>query len=77
MRYDKATLLNGFKSNEPDKLTFTPGGFFGHTEGNQRYSYETDPTGQLVGVRVTKRGLMAGKHSRVIEGRHEYYDFNF
>jgi hypothetical protein len=54
---DKATLLNGFKSGEPDALTFTPGGFSGHTEGVQRYSYERNPNGEICVARMTKRPM--------------------
>ena len=33
---DKATLLNGVNSGEPDALRFQAGGFCGHTSGRQR-----------------------------------------
>lgn len=46
VRRDAAKLLNGFNSGEPDALEFFPGGFCGHVEGHQRYSYTPDPAGQ-------------------------------
>ena len=52
---DKATLLNGFESGEPDALQFSPGGFCGHTRGVQRYSYERDTNGAIVKCRMKKR----------------------
>lgn len=43
----KQELLNGMKSGEADALTFTPGGFCGHTEGTQRWKVEPNPEGHL------------------------------
>jgi hypothetical protein len=40
-------LLNGFKSGEADALTFTPGGFCGHTEGTQRWKVTPNPEGHV------------------------------
>ena len=51
---NKATLLNGFDSGEPDALTFTPGGFSGHTSGRQRYKIEADPNGSIERVNMKK-----------------------
>lgn len=59
LRTDKATLLNGVESGEPDAMTFSPGGFAGHWHGRQRYAYEPDPNGRL--FRVSKRTLKNGK----------------
>lgn len=85
---DKATLLNGCNSGEPDALTFTPGGFFGHTSGAQRWKIEPDPEGQI--MKATRRLLPTGtviyKQARsrtlspgfrVTEGHYEHYDFNY
>ena len=52
---DKATLLNGFDSGEPDALQFSPGGFCGHTYGQQRYSYERNPNGSIGKCHMRKR----------------------
>ena len=48
LQQDEATLLNGPNSGEEDALVMTPGGFAGHTEGRQRYSYKPDPNGRIV-----------------------------
>lgn len=53
LQRDKATLLNGFKSGEPDALEFSPGGFVGHTSGTQRHNYQRDPKGER--IIVTRR----------------------
>lgn len=76
---DNATLLNGTGSDAPDKLQFSPGGFFGHTSGKQRYTYAPNPKGHIETVRLTKRGWKAtGKHGkRMSAGRSKYYDYNF
>ena len=85
LRQDKATLLNGVTSGEPDALKCYPGGFAAHVEGTQRYEYEPNPEGRL--YKVTLRGN--GKWKQVGIGtkspggtvtfgkRHEHYDFNF
>lgn len=52
LQRDKATLLNGMDSTEPDKLTWSPGGFCGHVSGVQRYKYEPDPQGEIVIARL-------------------------
>lgn len=68
---DKATLLNGFESGEPDALQFSPGGFCGHTSGQQRYSYERDEKGSILKCHMKKRPMMVwtrgedGKYSDV------------
>ena len=80
---DKATLLNGANSGEPDALHFSPGGFCGHTSGTQRYSYERDPNGEILRISRRKDGTWRTKGagtgaSRVRFGeRRERYDFNF
>jgi hypothetical protein len=89
LQRDKSTLLNGAGSGEPDALGFTPGGFVGHTSGEQRYRYERNPDGEI--IRVSKRTRKNGQVEWVKVGqatktqggrarvgvRHEHYDFNF
>ena len=84
---DKTTLLNGCNSGEPDALTFTPGGFVGHTSGVQRYAISPDPEGEILRISLRKKGKFAGTWrtagnnsgaARVRIGiRDEHYDFNF
>lgn len=76
LQADKATLLNGANSGQPDALQFAPGGFVGHTSGRQRWQCERDTSGRTVRAHFTKRGWQAdGK--RVSAGRFPHYDFNF
>lgn len=89
LRRDKATLLNGAFTGEPDALRFEPGGFVGHTSGTQRYAYEPDPNGEtyVVTRRVRRNGEVVWKavgHGTNSPGlrahfrsRREHYDFNF
>lgn len=51
---DKAVLLNGANSGEPDALTFSRGGFVGHTSGTQRYQVEPDPNGMILIARMRR-----------------------
>lgn len=77
VRRDRATLLNGPLSGEPDALEVTPGGFCAHTEGKQRYSYEENPEGAEYVMRQRKDGKFHGGGGWAAAGRHERYDFNF
>ena len=89
LRRDTATLLNGFNSEATDKLQFSPGGFFGHTSGEQRYSYTPNPEGELIEIsrRVRRDGTVTWKKvgtgtndqggNARFGARHEHYDFNF
>jgi hypothetical protein len=79
LQRDRATLINGLGSGEPDALQFAPGGFMGHTSGQQRYAYSPDPEGRVEVASMRKDGSwrMCGTGSRVIAGRHEHYDYNF
>ncbi len=77
-------LLNGSGSGEPDALTFTPGGFIGHTEGKQRWSVEADPDGQKTVFTYRGNGVWKQVGHRtgspgcsLKRGHHPYYDFNF
>lgn len=80
---DKATLQNGVTSGAEDALTFAPGGFVGHTSGQQRYEYEADPDGttQVFTLRKNGKWIAAGdpmKNGRRLKaGRSEHYDYNF
>lgn len=79
---DKARLLNGVSSSEPDALQFEPGGFFGHTSGRQRWEIERDPEGQTIEISLRKDGKWrrvgdASGNTFVIGTRVEHYDFNF
>ena len=74
---DKVKLLNR------DELKWTPGGFGGHCEGVQRYSYEADPCGRIVVYTLRKNGRWIPKGAplrstaQIVPGRTEQYDYNF
>lgn len=74
---DKVKLLNR------DELKWTPGGFAGHCEGVQRYSYEADPCGRIVVYTLRKNGRWIPKGAplrstaQIVPGRTEHYDYNF
>lgn len=82
----KATLLNGANSSEPDALTFSPGGFVGHTEGIQRWDVAAAPIEGMKPLKFSLRGngrwKIAGgsAHSpgnSLKPGHYPYYDHNF
>ena len=83
VQLDNMELLNGSGSGEPDALTFTPGGFVGHTSGTQRWECTPDPDGAVYKFTLRKNGryVRSGDSTRtgvnLSEGRHPYYDFNF
>ena len=89
LRRDAATLLNGANSDAADKLQFSPGGFCGHTSGQQRYTYTPNLEGELIEVsrRVRRDGSVSWKKvgtgtneqggNARFGARHEHYDFNF
>ena len=89
LREDKWSLLNGADSGAPDALEFSPGGFCGHTSGEQRYRYEPNPNGRTYRVtrRVRRDGSITWKrvgHPTKSPGcvarlgvRERHYDFNF
>ena len=87
LQRDTATLLNGANSDADDRLTFSPGGFCGHTSGEQRYSYAANRDGETERVTLRTKGRFAGTWrtkgtgtgaARVRFGeRSEHYDFNF
>lgn len=80
-----AKLLNGAGSGEPDALNFSPGGFFGHTSGEQRWEITPNEKGAI--TKVTFRDKSARWKSvghgafspgcEVSGGWSHYYDFNF
>lgn len=88
LRADKAKLLNGANSGEPDALEFSPGGFCGHTSGHQRWAYEPDPNGSEhdFSLRTLPNGAtrwvrvgesLRGGTTASLKGRFHHYDFNF
>jgi len=81
---DKATLLNGPQSGEPDALQVYPGGFCAHVEGTQRYAYERNPEGRTYTATLRKNGkwVLVGESAkggtRIHVGqRRKHYDYNF
>ena len=81
LQADKAKLLNGFDSGEPDALQFSPGGFCGHVSGTQRYEFTSDPDGRTIVATLRKDGsfrLRGTKDVKVdMRGRRKHYDYNF
>lgn len=73
-------LLNGVKSGEPDALTFSAGGFFGHTSGTQRYEFSSDPEARVFRIRLGKNGKWkdsgGGRYTLAAEP-FKFHDFNF
>lgn len=83
-QYANATLLNGAGSDHPDKMTFTPGGFCGHTEGDQIYDIVPNPTAPVVEFSLRKNGAwklaghpMNSPGCSLVPGHSHWYDFNF
>lgn len=81
---DTATLLNGFDSGEKDALKFHPGGFFGHTEGAQRYKLEANPDGavheftlRVNGEWVAKGDDMKSPGKYLVRRHFHFHDYNF
>lgn len=87
VRYCEQKLLNGANSGHPEALTFTPGGFCGHTEGNQIWEVKDNPEGGTAKFTLRKVGAfwtwkLAGSRNRepgntLKPGHHPHYDFNF
>ena len=87
LQRDKSTLLNGHNSGAADALRMDLGGFCGHTSGEQRYSYERDPNGEIekFSRRVVNgkiRWVKVGETSKggqraTLSGRFAHYDYNF
>lgn len=74
---DKAIMDPNFKPQ------FVEGGFAGHctNQDEQTYTYERDENGAITTYRWSdKYGRFCGggdQSIRIINGRHEYYDYNF
>ncbi len=81
----EAKLLNGPDSGEPDALTFSPGGFVGHTSGTQRWEVAPAPReggGTKFTLRSTGRWKVSGGGTHtpgntLTPGHHPHYDYNF
>ncbi len=74
IRRDKATLDPGFT---PEII---PGGFAGHciNQHEQSYTYEENPDATPEKCYWSeKHGCWQSNGSRIIRGRHEFYDYNF
>jgi len=88
-KQDKATLLNGMNSGEPDELVAHPGGFCAHVEGIQRWSYEQNESSpeQKFTLRQRRNGEYVWKRvgsatnspggTLTVGVRAEHYDYNF
>ena len=87
LREAKATLLNGANSGHPEALQFSPGGFLGHTSGEQIYEIEPNPEGAIrrVSLRFVNgrpKWKQVGEPAKspgccAVPGHSHYYDFNF
>jgi hypothetical protein len=84
VEFAEQTLLNKPNSGEPDALQFTPGGFVGHTTGEQRWKIERDefPTKRKFTLRNNGKWKIAGHPTKspgcvLNPGHHPHYDFNF
>jgi len=89
---DECKLMNGVDSGEPDALKFSPGGFLGHTSGEQRYEFSPG-TGRPIrfSQRTRRNGdvvyKMSGTGSAstgsmsswgvLYKGRAKHHDYNF
>lgn len=84
---DEAVLMNGAGSDAPDALTFTPGGFVGHTSGQQRWEFKPGDgpvmrfnfrpaTGQFKLAKTSTTGSMRS-WGVLRAGRSKHFDFNF
>jgi hypothetical protein len=81
---DKAELLNGPKSGEPDAMHFESGGFCGHMSGEQRYAYSPDPEGEIVTFTLRDNGHWVKSKTPARSGprlrvgtRSKHHDYNF
>lgn len=75
VRRDKATLDPSFKPE------WIPGGFSAicTNQGDQSYTYEPDPDGQVMTFRWSNKYGTYGQPGdlQLIKGRREFYDYNF
>lgn len=83
VRAAHATLMNGFNSGTKDELTFSPGGFCGHTSGEPRYEFAPNPDGAIMRFSRRRRGWkLVGWRSdspgyELYFGIGKFYDYNF
>ena len=84
VEFAKQTLLNKPNSGEPDALRFSPGGFCGHTSGEQRWKIERAEKPSKTKFTLRKNGAWkrAGHPTKspgcsLGPGHSPYYDFNF
>jgi hypothetical protein len=84
VEFAEQTLLNHAGSGIPDALVFTPGGFVGHTYGNQRWLVERaeKPARAKFTLRKNGQWKYAGHPTNspgcvLRPGHNPYYDFNF
>lgn len=79
----EATLLNGVNSGADDALQFAPGGFVGHTSGQQRWEIKPAATPHEVEYslrnngRWVRKGEPASNGQGLRAGHSHHYDFNF
>lgn len=61
------------------KMTFTPGGFAGHTDNTeQRWEYTSNPDNDVKTFRLTKKGwAYKGQKVTIRNTPSEWYDFNY
>ena len=84
VEFAEQKLLNGANSGAPDALQFEPGGFCGHTSGEQRWEITRAQNPAIQKFTLRKNGVwkMPGNSSKspgcvLTGGHHPYYDFNF
>jgi len=84
VEFAKQTLLNKPNSGEPDALGFVPGGFVGHTYGEQRWQIERaeNPAKSKFTLRKNGQWKIAGHPTKspgcvLRPGHSPHYDFNF
>lgn len=74
IQYDKAVMDENFKPE------FVTGGFAGHctNQNEQTYTYERDPNGRIEAYCWSEKyGAYRKGNIIIINGRHEFYDYNF
>ncbi len=74
IQYDKATLNPEFKPE------IVAGGFAGHctNQNEQTYTYERQPESRTETYRWSEKyGIFKNDDIKIINGRHEFYDYNF
>lgn len=84
VEFAEATLLNGVNSGHPQSLSFSAGGFCGHTSGNQIWELKKSLSPSKMKFTKRKTGQWkAVKHGTnspgcvLVTGHRHHYDFNF